>query len=179
MDQTYPIAVQLTVADIKKSIKFFTDKLGFTLDQTFPNPKKPMWASLTLDKQRVMLGTSMSVEDAKKFDMSKDEIAIVKKDAKAFAKGAHGVGTAFYICVPDVDAHCKAAKKKKVEILSPLKTQFYGLREYLAEDLDGYRFVFYTRVAEQHPQDTMAGDGRPTTTTTQPGEKEEEAVADA
>jgi uncharacterized glyoxalase superfamily protein PhnB len=176
MDQPYPNAVHLTVADIKKSIKFFTEKLGFTFENSFPNLKKPVWASLTLDRQRVMLGTSMSADDAKKFDMSKAEIDMVKKDAKAFAKGAHGVGAVFYICVPDVDAHCKAAKKKKVEILSPPKTQFYGLREYVARDPDGYRFVFYTRVAADMP---MGDAGRPSTTTTQPGEKEEEAVADA
>lgn len=179
MDTPYPIAVQLTVANLKKSIKFFTEKLGFTLDNTFPSSKKPIWASLTLDRQRLMLGASLSVQEAKKFDMSKAELEMVKQDAKAFAKSAHGVGAAFYICVPDVDAHWKAAKKKKVDILAAPKTQFYGLREYLAEDLDGYRFVFYTRVMAEQP--TTSEEGRPTTTTTttQPGEKEEEAVADA
>ncbi len=174
MDHSYPNSVHLTVANIKKSIKFFTEKVGFTLEMTFPNPKKPAFAKLSLDGQIVLLGVSMSVDDAKKFDMSKEELAIVKKDAKAFAKSAHGVGTAFYICVPDVDAHCKVAKKKKVEILASPKTQFYGMREYIAEDPDGYRFVFYTRVVAEQPN----GSGRPASTN-QPGEKEEEAVADA
>lgn len=172
MEHPYPLSVHLTVANIKKSIKFFTEKLGFSLENTFPNPKKPIHASLVLDRQSIMLGTSMSADDGKKLGMSKDELAIVRRDSKAFAKSAHGVGISLFVCVPDVDAHHKVAKKKKVDILSAPKTQFYGLREYVAEDLDGYRFVFYTQVAQEAPKtDDAATNG--------PGEKEEEAVADA
>ncbi len=176
MDLPYPNSVHLTVADIKKSIKFFTDKLGFKLTGTHPNEKKPIWASLTLDNQSVMLGTTLAPEAAKAMGMSKEEIDMCKKESKAFAKGPHGVGAVFYFCVPDVDAHHKVAKKKKAEVLFAPKTQFYGLREYLLQDLDGYRFIFYTRIAQQAPP--PATTGRPTTTA-QPGEKEEEAVADA
>lgn len=175
MDLPYPNSVHLTVADIKKSIKFFTDKLGFKLTGTHPNEKKPIWASLTLDNQSVMLGMPLAAEAAKAMGMSKEEVDMCKKESKAFAKGPHGVGAVFYFCVADVDAHYKLAKKKKAEILFAPKTQFYGLREYLLQDLDGYRFIFYTRIAQEAPP---ADTGRPTTTA-QPGEKEEEAVADA
>ncbi|MEZ5965652.1 MAG: VOC family protein [Planctomycetota bacterium] len=169
----YPLSVHLTVADIKKSIKFYTEKLGFTLENTYPNPKKPVHACLVLDRQSIMLGVSMTADDAKKAGMSKDEIDLVRKDAKAFGKAAHGVGASFFLCVPDVDAHYKVAKKKKVDILASPKTQFYGLREYVAEDLDGYRFVFYTQVMQEAPSPSSpsAANG--------PGDKEEEAVADA
>lgn len=175
MDYPYPNSIHLTVADIKKSIKFYTEKLGFTLDRTFPDPKKPVWAALVLDRQCVMLGAPMSPEAAKEFGMSKEEVAMVKKDARAFTKSAHGVGAAFYVCVPDVDAHHKAAKKKRVEILAQPKTQFYGLREYQALDPDGYRFVFYTRTEQEMPTSGKEGGAA----TKGPGEKEEEAVADA
>lgn len=148
MDQSYPNAIQLTVADVKKSIKFYSEKLGFTLRQTFPDPKKPVWASLELGRQVVMLGANLGVEDAKKLGMDTAELDRVRKDSKAFAKSPHGVGASFYIAVPDVDAHHKNAKRRRVEVLAAPKTQFYGLREYVAHDPDGYRFVFYTRVHE-------------------------------
>jgi len=176
MEHPYPLSVHLTVSSVKKSIKFFTEKLGFQLENTYPNPKKPIHASLVLDRQCIMLGASLNADDGKQLGMNKDEIDLLRKDAKAFGKSAHGVGTSFFVCVPDVDAHYKAAKKKKVDILSAPKTQFYGLREYIAEDLDGYRFVFYTQVKQAAPQ-TSEGETAPSTS--RPGEKEEEAVADA
>ncbi len=146
MDNTpkYPNAVHLTVSDVKKSIKFYTEKLGFTLKECYPDPKKPLWASLVLDKQVVMLGALMTAEGAKEMGCSKEELALLKSDTKAFNKGAHGVGVAIYICVSDVDAHHKIAKKKRVEMVTGLKTQFYGIRDYTAQDPDGYRLVMYT-----------------------------------
>lgn len=175
MQKPYPLSVHLTVADMKKSIKFFTEKLGFTLENAFPNSKKPVWASLVLDRQSIMLGKNMSVDDAKEFGMSKDELAMVRKDSKAFAKSAHGVGAATYVCVSDVDAHFKVARKKRVEILATPKTQFYGLRDYIVVDPDGYRFVFYTPVEQEA---SSPGKGRPTSADG-PGDQDEEAVADA
>lgn len=177
MDQPTPNSVHLTVSDIKKSIKFFTDKLGFKVTGTHPNEKKPVWAGLALGNQTLMIGSPLSPEAAKAMGMSKEEIDMCKKEQKAFTKGPHGVGAVFYFQVDDVDAHYKIAKKKKAEVLFAPKTQFYGLREYLMQDLDGYRFVFYTRIAQDAPP-AKGEEGRPTTTA-QPGEKEEEAVADA
>jgi uncharacterized glyoxalase superfamily protein PhnB len=174
MDHPYPNSVHLIVASVKKSMKFYTEKLGFTVKTTFPDDKKPVFASLLLDRQSIMLGASLSVEEAKKFDMSKEELLMVKNDARAFAKSAHGVGVSLYVCVADVDAHYKAAKKKRVEILAQPKTQFYGLREYFAVDPDGYRLVFYTPVPQEKP---IADGGRKPADV--PAEQDEEAVADA
>lgn len=146
MDMTpqYPNAVHLTVSDVKKSIKFYSEKLGFTLKECYPNPKKPLWASMILDKQVVMFGAVMTPEGAKEMGATKDELALLKKDTKAFNKGSPGVGVAIYICVGDVDAHYKFAKKKRAEMVTPLKTQFYGIRDYTLQDPDGYRLVMYT-----------------------------------
>lgn len=146
MDMTpqYPNAVHLTVSDVKKSIKYYSEKLGFTLKECYPNPKKPMWASMLLDKQVVMFGAQMTAEGAKEMGATKDEIALVKKDLKAFNKGPLGIGVAIYVCVGDVDAHYKSAKKKRAEMVTAPKTQFYGIRDYTVQDPDGYRLVMYT-----------------------------------
>jgi len=152
-----PNAVHLTCADVKKAIKYYTEKLGFTLAECWPSPKKPMWANLLLDRQSVMVGGQAQPDMLKEWGASKDEIALCKKDAKRFAKGAHGVGVVIYVMVADVDAHHKAAKKKRANLISAPKTQFYGLREYMVEDLDGYRLSFYTPTAAQDgPQDPAA-----------------------
>jgi hypothetical protein len=42
-------------------------------------------------------------------------------------------------------------------VLTQPKTQFYGLRDYMVEDPDGYQLSFYTPVvAENCPQDPAA-----------------------
>lgn len=146
MDMTpqYPNAVHLTVSDVKKSIKFYSEKLGFTLKECYPDAKKPMWASMVLDKQVVMFGAQMTPDGAKEMGATKDEIALTKRDLKAFNKGPLGVGVAIYVCVADVDAHYKFARKKRAEMVTAPKTQFYGIRDYTVQDPDGYRMVMYT-----------------------------------
>jgi uncharacterized glyoxalase superfamily protein PhnB len=154
--QQYPNSVHLTVSDVKKSIKFYTEKLGFELKEVYPSPKKPEWASMMLDQQIVMLGAVCTPDAAKEAGASKDEIDLVKKDAKAFAKGNHGVGVAIYICVDDVDRHYKHAKKKRADIVTKPKTQFYGIRDFALADPDGYRLVMYRRVAQEMPMPAAA-----------------------
>jgi uncharacterized glyoxalase superfamily protein PhnB len=155
----FPNSVHLAVESVKKSIKFYREKLGFELRNCFPDEKKPVWASLVLGGQVVMVGAAPSPEVMKKFGASKDEIDLAKKDGKAFAKRPHGVGVHVYLLVPDVDALAKSLKKKKATIVMPPKTQFYGIRELMIEDLDGYRLVLYTPVpgaAGQHGEGACA-----------------------
>ncbi len=155
--QQYPNAVHLTVASAKRSIKFYRDKLGFTLCHCYPDTKQPVWASLVLDRQNVMVGELVSPEAGKEMGMSKDERNWLKKESKAFAKHEHGVGVAVYLHVADVDRYCRALKKRRVPAVVPLKTQFYGIRDFTVEDPDGYRLVFYMPI-EGHCTETHDGE---------------------
>ncbi len=59
-----------------------------------------------------------------------------------------GVNTAHLaVLVPDVDAHCARAVAAGARVLEPLEDKFYGLRSYTAEDCEGHRWSFESRLA--------------------------------
>ncbi len=150
--ENYPNAPYLTVADPKRSIRFYT-QLGFALGNCWPDAKKPQYASLVLERQVVMVGASTSGEEGKELGASKAELRRMKKDHKAFKKHRHGVGVQIYLQVPDADAHHRSALRRKVEVLRPPTTHFYGIRDYVVADPDGYRLVFFAPVqGEPRPE---------------------------
>jgi uncharacterized glyoxalase superfamily protein PhnB len=140
--QRHPNAIHLTVLNVPRAVRFYEEKLGFKTIDSLP-PEKPVWAKLVFDGQALMLGELPSLAEARQLGMDQAEIEVLKQDARAFARGAQGVGAAYYIKVKDVDAFARRLKKRRVKPLLPPKTQFYGLRDLQVTDLDGYRLVFY------------------------------------
>src|SRR5262245_44972077 len=57
--QQFPNSVGLTSTDMKRSIQFYRDKLGFQLKECWPSEQNAMWASLILDGQSIMFGQAM------------------------------------------------------------------------------------------------------------------------
>ena len=138
----YPNAPYLTVADPERSIRFYT-KLGFVLDNRWPETGKPRHASLVLGRQVVLVGASLTEKEGKAAGMKKAELRRIKKDHKAFKKHRRGVGVQIYLRVDDPDAHHRLALRRKVDVLRPPATHFYGIRDYMSADPDGYRLVFF------------------------------------
>ncbi len=143
--QRHPNAIHLTVASVPRAVRFYEEKLGFKMTESFP-PEKPVWAALVLGGQAVMLGELPSLQEAKQFGMSQEEIDVLKQDARAIARGALGVGVSYYVKVDNVDAFARKLKKNRIKPMLPVKTQFYGIRDVHVTDLDGYRLVFFTPV---------------------------------
>ena len=50
-------------------------------------------------------------------------------------------------CISGVDAY-HAAVVSKVNVVMPLKTQFYGMREFAITDPDGHIITFAERVSD-------------------------------
>lgn len=143
--QNHPNSIHLTVVSVPRAAKFYTEKLGFRLIESFP-PEKPVWANFVLDGQALMLGELPSLQEARQFGMTPEEIEVLKQDARAFARGSPGTGVSYYVKVKDVDAFARRLKRRRVKLLLPPKTQFYGLRDLHVVDPDGYRLVFYSPV---------------------------------
>lgn len=143
--QLHPNALYLTVASVPRSAAFYVDKLGFRLAEAFP-PEKPIWVNLLLGGQSVMLGELPTLQEARQRGMDPVEIELLKQDARAIARGAPGVGAAYFVQVKNVDAFARRLKKKRHKPLTPPKTQVYGIRDCQVSDLDGYRLIFYTPV---------------------------------
>ncbi len=144
--ENFPNAPYLTVADPKRSIRFYR-RLGFTLGSCWPDAKQPQYASLVLARQVVMIGSSPSEKDGKAMGASKAELRRIKKDRKAFKKHRHGVGVQLYLRVADTDAHHRRALRKEIEVLRGPTTHFYGIRDHVVADPDGYQLVFFSTVA--------------------------------
>lgn len=144
--QLHPNSIHLTVANVPRSVKFYKEKLGFTLAESFPDKKKPVWANMVREGQALMLGELPSLAEARQWGMSAEEIEVLKQDARAFARGSVGVGCAYYLMVEDVDAYAKRLKRKRVKLLTSPKSQFYGIRDFQVVDPDGYRLVFFTPI---------------------------------
>lgn len=145
--EQHPMAVGFTVADMKKSLAFYRDKLGFELKECWPNEAAPMWANVLLDGQSIMFGQAMPAAEMEKM-CGGDPVAGKFWAARAneFAKNVHGAGVNLYVMVPDIDAYAAKLKSKGVTLALTPKTQFYGLRDCVVSDPDGYTLTFYTPV---------------------------------
>lgn len=142
----YPISVMLTARDARALCSFYRDTLGFTLDEAWPDKDNPMWASLTLDGQTVMIGQLM--DPAQAGDMCGGDAgakAYMETLHREFGANQKGVGICTYVAVPDIDAWHKAVTARGLRLPAP-KNQFYGLREVPLQDPEGYRFMFYTLI---------------------------------
>gem|GEM_PF-286760 len=143
-DSCAPMTVMFRVKDIKKSIAFYRDTLGFKLKESWPE-NAPVWASLRLGEQGVMLGQHVDAAQAQAMCGDKPAGAVYVAQAEAFAKGRAGVGVIVYVKVDDVDGfHGNVTKKTKT--LTQPTSQFYGLRDFLVEDPDGYQLDFYAPI---------------------------------
>ena len=50
-----------------------------------------------------------------------------------------------YIETENVDTLCAELEAKGVKIVEPLKTQFYGMREFIIADPDGWLIIFASK----------------------------------
>jgi catechol 2,3-dioxygenase-like lactoylglutathione lyase family enzyme len=107
----------LPVADLTSSVDFYATKLGFSLDFTQGAPVN--FAALSFgDNSQLFLVTA--------------------------TKGAGACG--LYFVVNDADAMLEVCRAAGAKIVEPLADRQYGLRDFSAEDLDGYVLTFGHRL---------------------------------
>ncbi len=149
----HPMSVGFTASNLKASLAFYRDKLGFKLKECWPDENAPMWANVLLDGQSVMFGQAMPAADMEKM-CGADPAAAKFWSARSaeFAKNVHGAGVNLYLMVPDVDAFAAQVKRAGVALALEPKSQFYGLRDFVVVDPDGYTLTFYTPVKMENCQ---------------------------
>ncbi|MFO0984211.1 MAG: VOC family protein [Planctomycetota bacterium] len=144
----FPISVMFTVRDMKKSVAFYRDTLGFDIEACWPDEGNPMWANMLLDGQSVMLGAAMKAEQAGEMcgaNSAMREWSVSR--ARDFEKKGTGAGTVVYLKVPEVDAfHARVVKKGVKPGYAPT-SQFYGIRDFAVADPDGNCLLFYSPIA--------------------------------
>jgi uncharacterized glyoxalase superfamily protein PhnB len=117
------ISPTLAVKDMKKTIEYYTESLGFKLGITFPNPESPEYA-----------------------DMSKDGMVLMFLPAANMGLGNDaklGTGVNLYMQIDgNIDAYYDEVKKKGVKIAIDIKDEPFGIRDFTIEDINGYQLTF-------------------------------------
>ena len=132
MTRFLSITPNLIVKDLAKSLTFYRDVLGFKVQMSVPDAEPFVFVGLEHDGVPVFLNSIGSVlEDHP--EMSSTPFG--------------GTGTLFFV-ITGVDALHEAVKSK-TPIVMPLKTQFYGMREFSVKDPDGHLITFAERVGGQ------------------------------
>src|SRR5207245_10998753 len=124
----------LLFKEIEPLIPFWVDRLGFTKTIEVPDGNKLGFVAFQKGSVEVMYQTYSSVE--------KDAPPSMSAEAR---KGP----TYLYVEVDDLDA--VLAAMKDVKIVMPVRTAFYGMREFSVQDPGGHFITFAQPVtAPQH-----------------------------
>ncbi|MEX2158327.1 MAG: VOC family protein [Dehalococcoidia bacterium] len=125
-EQLVPVAPEFFVRDVDASIRFYVDGLGFRLLR-----RDGDFAVLGLGDAHVLLaGPSIGA------------------GLKAWlASGPRGVGLNIRIMVDDIDAMYARVKAAGAPVVDDIKDQYYGLRDFMAADPDGFVLRFAAPIA--------------------------------
>ena len=130
MSRFASVTPNLLVRDVKKSTEFYRDVLGFTMGETVPDKEPFVFVWMKRDEVSVFL----------------NDINAAAHDYPEAATLQPGGTAALFFIISDVDGyHARVAPRAKV--IMPLKTQFYGMREFAVTDPDGHIITFAERVA--------------------------------
>src|SRR5437899_5598847 len=123
----------LLVQEIEPIVPFWVDRLGFAKTIEVPEGNRLGFVTFQKDSVEVMYQTYSSVE----------------KDAPPSMPAEAGKGpTYLYMEVGDLDAVLAALRN--VNIVMPVRTSFYGMREFSVQDPGGHFITFAQPVAAPH-----------------------------
>ena len=117
------ISPTLAVRNMKQTIEFYKNSLGFKMGMAFPDADNPEYADLSKDGMVLMF---IPVEN----------VGIGKEEKL-------GVGVNIYMQIDgDIDEYYNELKNKGVKIVVDIKDEPYGIRDFTVEDIDGYKLTF-------------------------------------
>jgi lactoylglutathione lyase len=112
----------LVVRDVTAAMEFYRSVLGFTPAITVPDEAPYVFASLTNGAVEIFFN---------------DQKAVAEEYPPLGTRPSGGALTLF-IEVEGIEDVLAAVQKSKAKIVMPLKTQFYGMREFAFEDPEGW-----------------------------------------
>ena len=113
----------LAVRNMKETIEFYKNSLGFKTGMIFPNASNPEYADLSKDGMVLMV-----------IPAGNHGISIQEK---------FGIGVYLYMQIDgDIDEYYAELKDRGVKIAADIKDTTYGVREFTVQDADGYNLTF-------------------------------------
>ena len=123
----------IAVRDMKRSIEFYRDVLGFDLGLVFPGVD--------------------DLQNAVYADLSKDGMVMMLIPAASTGIGGDeklGVGVNFYMEIDgNVDEYYAELKRRGVAVAVEIKDEPFGIRDFTVLDVDGYQLTFLNRLPER------------------------------
>ena len=117
------ISPTLAVRNMKKTIEFYQESLGFKLGMVFPEVNNPEYADLSRDGMVLMFipAANLGIGSEEKL----------------------GIGVNLYMQIDgDIDDYYAELKQRGVKIATEIKDEPYGIRDFTVEDIDGYKLTF-------------------------------------
>jgi catechol 2,3-dioxygenase-like lactoylglutathione lyase family enzyme len=121
------VTVLLQVFDMRKSVWFYCDTLGFELLQKHEPEGHLYWAMLKLGGATIMLNS-----------MYEDEDRPPQPDPNRVT--THRDTTPYFSC-PNVDEAYEHLRAKRIDVKPP-KVAYYGMKQLSLADPDGYELCF-------------------------------------
>jgi uncharacterized glyoxalase superfamily protein PhnB len=131
-----PVLKKLTpnmmVEDVRKTIEFYRDVLGFETLTTVEGDSEIAFAIVRRDSVEVMFQSRKSLSE----------------NVPALTGSAIGASQTFYIEVTDIQ-QLYDQLRSKVEIVVDMHDTFYGTREFYFRDVNGYILSFSETIQQQ------------------------------
>jgi uncharacterized glyoxalase superfamily protein PhnB len=117
------ISPMLAVRNMKQTIQFYRDSLGFQMGMAFPDADNPEYADLSKDGMVIMLvpAKNIGIDDKEKL----------------------GIGVNLYMQIDgDIDGYYNELKNKGIKVIVDIKDEPFGIRDFTVEDINGYKLTF-------------------------------------
>jgi len=125
------VVALLSVVDMRKSLAFYRDVLGFEVESRWEPEGVLHWAMLRLGGAHLMLNSRFETAE----------------EAAAFKPAAQLNDVTLYFSCKDANEAYRDLKAKGCAIAEP-ETTFYGARQLFIRDPDGYQLCFQHAVPQ-------------------------------
>lgn len=120
----------LVVRDVHAAVQFYQSVLGFQSAMKVPDAPPYVFASVTNGDVEIFFNDQKAVAE----------------DYPPLAKGPIGGTMTLFLECEGIEEILQAVKKSEARIVMPLKTQFYGMREFAFVDPQGWTVTMAERV---------------------------------
>jgi len=120
----------LVVRDVQAAIDFYTTVLGFKQAITVPDAPPYVFASVTAGDIEIFFNDQKAVA----------------QDYPPLAKDPLGGTMTLFLECEGIEEVLRAVEKSGARVVMPLKTQFYGMREFAFMDPQGWTVTMAERV---------------------------------
>ena len=126
----------LAVVDIRKTVQFYCENLGFELVMAVPETQDGI--DQQLHEDRVYVYAMLNKDNA---SLMFQRIDTLKEDISLFDKDTIGASVSFYMQGKGIETFYEELKSKNIPI-SEMRLTWYGIKEFYIKDNNGYILGF-------------------------------------